>query len=137
MRSFRMRRVDRVKEGLEIGICAAGPVWDGIEATLRGRRLRVRRLGESLEEAAREIKMLYPHAVIFEMHEDEQAVISAILCVIPGVKLIGIDPGHDSITVFSASAQPVFSMENLALAIFGDEQVCDMSFQKGEKEKGE
>ncbi|HWR38544.1 MAG TPA: hypothetical protein VN611_03520 [Patescibacteria group bacterium] len=111
-----------MKQCVEVGICGSGPVLTGIETSLKTLKgFRVRRLPISLAESVWEIKMLHPHAVIFEMRAVEEAVIAAILRNIPGVRLIGIDSGRDSITVFSARARPVFSLENLAQAILDDE----------------
>lgn len=102
------------KAGLEIGICGAGPRWAGVEESLRRREgLRVRRLGDSLAEAAREILMLSPHAVLFEISRAEPADIAAVLGRLPGTRLIGLSAAGDAITVFSASERPVLSAEEL------------------------
>lgn len=106
------------REGLEIGICGAGPRWAGVEEELRGQeRLRVRRLGDSLTEAAREIVMLSPHAVLFEIGRTEPATIAAVLRRVPGTKLIGFNAAGDAITVYSASERPVLSADELVQAI--------------------
>jgi hypothetical protein len=109
-----------VKEGLEVGICGTGPVWTRIEESLQGhQRLRVRWLGKSLAEAAREIKMLSPHAVLFEINQAETAVVAAIQRIFTKTKLIGLDPESEVITIYPAG-RAVFSMENLPQVIIGD-----------------
>jgi hypothetical protein len=106
------------RERLEVGICGVGPVWEGIEECLRSQqRLRVRWLGNSLAGAAREVLMLSPHAVLFENDKAEPAVVAAILSKLPGTKLIGFNPKGNAITVFSASEQPVLSVEELTRVI--------------------
>lgn len=113
------------KAGLEIGICGAGPRWAGVEETLRRREgLRVRRLGDSLAEAVREILMLSPHAVLFEINRADPADIAAVLARMPGTRLIGLSAAGDTITVFSASERPVLSAEELLRAITEDQAPC-------------
>jgi hypothetical protein len=110
--------VDFVKESVEVGICGTGPVWEGIEAGLQEKRgFRVRWLGSSLAEAVREVLMLSPHALFFDISSAEPAVVAAILRKLPGTKLIGLNAEGDAITVFSASEQPVFSVEELMRVI--------------------
>lgn len=107
-----------MRKHLEIGICSSGLIMDGIEASLKTQEnLRISRLGQSLAEAAMEIKMIFPHAIIFEIKDTKQADIAAVLQEYPGVKLIGIDPERDAITVFSASEQKVSSVDELARVI--------------------
>ena len=90
----------------------------GIEASLQAKEgLRVSRLTAPLTNAAMEIKMLSPHVVIFEMRDDVKAVLATILRDHPGIKLIGLEPERDSITVFSANEQTVSSVEDLARVI--------------------
>ena len=113
------------KAGLEIGICGAGPRWAGVEETLRQREgLRVRRLGESLAEAVREIVMLSPHAVLFEISRADPADIAALLGRLPGTRLIGLSAAGDAITVYSASERPVLSAEELLRVITEDQAPC-------------
>lgn len=107
-----------MRKHLEIGICSSGLIMDGIEASLKTQEnFRISRLGKSLTEAAMEIKMIFPRAIIFEMSDTKPVDIAAILQENPGVKLIGIDPEHDAITVFSASEQKVSSVDELARVI--------------------
>ena len=113
------------KEGLEIGICGAGPRWAGVEETLRQREgLRVRRLGDSLAAALREIMMLMPHAVLFEIGRAAPTDIAAVLGRLPGTRLIGLSDAGDAITVYSASERPVLSSEELTRAITEDYAAC-------------
>jgi hypothetical protein len=121
------------KEGLEIGICGAGPQWAEVEETLRRREgLRVRRLGDTLAAALREIMMLSPHAVLFEIGWAAPSDIAAVLGRLPGTRLIGLSAAGDAITVYSASEQPVLSAEELLQAVEG--QHADLVSQpKGER----
>ncbi|GEM_PF-3821570 len=106
------------REGLEIGICGTGPKWAGVEAKLRQQEgLRVRWLGDSLAAAVREIVMLSPHAVLFEISRAEPADIAAVLGRLPGTRLIGFNAAGNAITVFSASERPVLSAEELLRVI--------------------
>jgi hypothetical protein len=103
---------------LEIGICSPSFIMNGIEESLKAQEnLRIIRLGNSLAEAAMEIKLLFPHAVIFEMGGAKQTDIAAILQKYPHIRLIGLDPERDAITVFSASEQKVSSVDELAQII--------------------
>lgn len=106
---------DLVKEGVEVGICGTGPVWAGIEESLQKLPgLRVRQLGCSLAVAAREVAMLSPHAVLFDMNKAEPDAVAAIMRKLPGTKLIGLNPAGDAITVFAASKRTVLSVAELA-----------------------
>lgn len=106
------------KEGQEIGICGTGPRWAEVEETLRRREgLRVRRLGDSLADAFRELLMLSPHAVLFEIGRADPADIAAVLGRLPGTRLIGLSAAGDAITVYSASERPVLSAEELLQVI--------------------
>ncbi|MDT8899635.1 hypothetical protein [Anaeroselena agilis] len=109
-----------MKEGVEVGICGTGPVWAGIEESLQKLPgLRVRQLGSSLAVAAREVAMLSPHAVLFDMDKAEPDVVAAILRKLPGTRLIGFNAAGDAITVFAASERTVLSVEELAGVIAG------------------
>lgn len=105
-------------QSLEVGVYGCGPFMAEMESSLQAvGGLRVRRLGNALADAVLEMKMLSPDAVIFEMSEDAQSLITAILQEYPGTMLIGIGPGRGSITVFSASERTVSSGEELARVI--------------------
>ncbi|SMD16281.1 hypothetical protein [Sporomusa malonica] len=115
------RLVNIVKTVLEVGLCGTSPIWSRIEESLQvHRQLRVRWLGYSLAEAARELKMLSPHAVLFEINQADPAVIAATLRICTGTKLIGINPESQDITVFSVE-QPVFSINELAKVIIAND----------------
>lgn len=109
-----------VKQRLEVGICGSSLFLSSIELILQAiEGIRIRRLGNTLMEAALEINMLSPHAVIFERSDsdDEQAAISAILQEHPGIKLIDLKLGCDAVKVFSASEHTLSSMAELAEVI--------------------
>jgi len=113
------------KEGLEIGICGTGPRWTEVEEILRQQKgLRIRRLGDSLAEAVREILMLSPHVVLFEIDKAEPAAITAIMERLAGTKLIGLSAAGNAITLFATSARPVLSAEELTRVITEDYVVC-------------
>jgi hypothetical protein len=104
---------------LEVGVCGCSLFLAGIKISLQAREgMRVRRLGDSLAESFGEIKMLFPHVVIFEMNAVEQSAIANIMRKIPHTMLIGLEAESESITVFSASEQRVSSMDELAKMIF-------------------
>jgi hypothetical protein len=103
---------------LEVAICGDSLLAAGIGASLEAQAgIRVSRLGRSLAEAAPELRMLSPHAVIFEMTRDELAAIGGVLREGLGLTLIGLDREQDAVTVFSAGRQAIKSGEELAKVI--------------------
>ena len=112
------KRVMKVTEVLEVGICGTSPVMSAIEASLgQHPRVRLRRLGGSLSDSAPEIKMLSPHAVLFTMKACEEPPITLLLREQPEIALIGVDEENDTITVFSLSTHRVTTVEELARLI--------------------
>lgn len=113
------KAVNTMKTVLEVGLCGVSPIWSQIEKSLQGHlQLRVRWLGNSLAEAARELRMLSPHAVLFEINQSDPALFASILHLCTGSRLIGLDPESKNITIFSVEQQ-VFSFEELAKVIIG------------------
>jgi len=113
------------KKGLEIGICGSGPRWTEVEEILRQQKgLRIRRLGDSLAEAVREILMLSPHVVLFEIDKAEPAAIAAIMERLTGTKLIGLSAAGNAITLLAASERPVLSAAELTRVITEDYVAC-------------
>lgn len=113
---FLKGRLVLVTPHLEVGICGSSRYMTDIGASLHIQgKIRVTRLGDSLAEAALEIKMLSPHAVLFEMSDSDagEAVIAAILQEHPGIKLINLEPNSGAITVFSAREHLFSSLEEL------------------------
>jgi uncharacterized protein involved in propanediol utilization len=91
----------------------------GIEASLKTHEnLHIIRMGKSLVEAAMEMKMVFPHAVIFEMRDAKQSDIVTFLHEYPHIRLIGLDPERDAITLFSVREQKVSSVDELAQILF-------------------
>jgi hypothetical protein len=105
-----------LKQPLEVGVCGSSLFMAGVEARLRAQKeIRARRLGSSLVEAALEINMLSPHAILFETDasDTEQIAITAILQKHPGIKLIELNPDSSAVTEFSAREHMLPSLEEL------------------------
>ena len=102
----------------EVGVYGRSVFLVGIEAALKNRKgFRVRWLGDSLDEALWEIKMLSPHAILFESGAVSQTAVTAIMREYPNIKLLSLEPERDTVMVISSSEQTVSSGEELAQVI--------------------
>ncbi|WP_021168037.1 hypothetical protein SOV_50330 [Sporomusa ovata DSM 2662] len=112
-----------LKQCLEVGICGNSLFLNGMAASLQEQRLfRVSRLEKSLADAVLDIKMLSPHAVLFEYTDAERPIIAALLRECPGIRLIGLEAERNSLIVFSGSEHAVTNVEEL-IQVIVDKQV--------------
>ena len=107
-----------MEKWLEVGVCGKSLMLAGIAASLQAQgKVRISWLESPLAEASPEIKLLAPHAVLFEMSGRWQTTVSDLLGKHPGLTLIGLEAESETITAFSATRQTVFSIEALTQII--------------------
>lgn len=95
-----------MKRCFEVGVYGCSVFLAGIEAALKIHNgVRVQWLGNSLAEALWEIRMLSPQAVLFEINNGSQAVISAIKREYPSIKIMGLSPESGIVTVICGGEQ--------------------------------
>ncbi len=98
----------------EVGIYGRSLFLAGIESSLKKQEgIRVRWLGDSLDEALWEIRMLSPQVILYEVSDASQLAAAAIMRQYPELWLLGLDPERDTVTIFSSSKQTVSSGEEL------------------------
>lgn len=109
-----------LKQGIEVGVCGSDLFMNKIEQNLQTQSgIRVRWLGNTLSEAALEIKMLSPAAIVFEIRDSDDLQVAAaiILWDNPEVRLLGIESNGESVTIYSGKKTTVSSAEELAKVI--------------------
>lgn len=91
---------------LEVGICGDSLFIQGMKETLRRcQGFRVSHLGNSLEKAEREIPMLFPAVLLFELAKVQEQSIVNLLANYPQMQLVGLQADTDRVTLFSVERE--------------------------------
>ena len=107
----------------EIVFCGKSLYLSGLASGLQsGGRFRVIRLESALGQIAEELKMLHPDAVVFELDAtSHHRVIMDFLKTHPRIRLIGLNPDDDSLTVFSGNGRWTASVQELGPVIMEED----------------